>query len=148
MDEGDGTWMLPESPRFVPPEPTPPEQPPDITGLRDSMFNLSTPENIRLVYHPSSGLPDKVVSLDEYLQEQHVSSHSSSSDSNSANASRKPVRPPWYPFRSFEDFDLAEYITENNLSQAAINELLRRHRNVWSTSPGNSKISFKNYNDL
>ncbi len=69
-------------------------------------------------------------------------------ETSSESVKGSKIRPPWYPFKSATDFDFAEYVVQNNLSQPAIEDLLRRQRNVWTTSPDAVNISFKNYKDL
>jgi hypothetical protein len=117
----------------------------------NTAFGGRIPVSIRVVYHPSSGLQDKTLSVEDYLKSYDITQTTTMNDkpeTSSESVKGSKIRPPWYPFKSATDFDFAEYVVQNNLSQPAIEDLLRRQRNVWTTSPDAVNISFKNYKDL
>lgn len=64
---------------------------------------------------------------------------------NDANSMEPPVKEPWLPFRSREDFDFAAITHDAAMNQLQINNLLDLfHR----CQQGSNKVSFKNYSEL
>lgn len=75
----------------------------------------------RVEYHPASGLEPKIIPLDGPDQNCRDETVYTGPD------------PPWAPFPTRADFDFADFVTTNNLSDAVTNDLLRRMREHWAS---------------
>jgi hypothetical protein len=104
---------------------------------------------VRIHHHPSSGLPDEIITLDQYLQTraaQFPLDHKHLAKESDAGL-KLYQKPPWYPFKTAEDFDFAEFAHKCRFSNTDIDEHLRRLKNVWCTGV-ESKISFNTHGDI
>ncbi|KAJ7919809.1 hypothetical protein B0H13DRAFT_1988027 [Mycena leptocephala] len=98
-------------PQPDPPDPGPePEPDPHDIPNRTGQPKLG---DIKRVFHPHSGLPEKVQSLEEYTTSQM------------RQECRLPNSPePWKPFKSRLDFEVAEFCQDVMLNSGQINTLI------------------------
>lgn len=94
------------------------------------------PDSIRVDYHPHSGRPPQVFPFESYRREH---------DRAKFNASQLLKENPWAPFKSREDFELAELCVEAGLHKKQINKLLKL---IQDAKNGKAKISLSSYKDL
>jgi hypothetical protein len=73
------------------------------------------PDDIKIQYHPSSGLPAQVFHFDDYK----------SGDPPTVGASHLADNEPWKPFHSRLDFEFAEVALQAALSKEQTNTLIR-----------------------
>jgi hypothetical protein len=55
------------------------------------------------------------------------------------------IKPPWDPFKSYEDFSFTEWVASAHLSSKHIDKLLYLMKNVWGS---NCRVSFNSHYDL
>jgi hypothetical protein len=107
---------------------------------------------IRIEHHPNSGLPDVVLTLDEYVARTNATVEQLYDLSNPAGvetneAHNSSTHPPWYPFRTQADFDFAEFVSMLRLSNPEIDALIKRHKTVWMPSNVQANITFNSHRD-
>jgi hypothetical protein len=96
------------------------------------------PPYMRIQYHPASQKEDSYIPLNEYVQALREAD-------NTPTPLTSATRPPWYPFKSKEDFEFTEYVTEKRLSNSDIDNLLELMRTSWCNG---LKISFQTHRDI
>lgn len=100
---------------------------------------------VRIEYHPSAGLQDKLISFDEYFQHSHRTPSSPLPESSASGLDS--CKPKLRSGLSYEDFDFAEYCFETGLSNREIDNLLARSTHLWF-QPESCKLSFHSHKDL
>lgn len=99
--------------------------------------------NVRVSFHPSSELPDRVMPIAEYFSPRADYSNTPPNDETKDLGDRDP----WYPFQCEADFDFAEFATLSRLSNRQIDDLLRRQTDIW-TRKSRSKFTFNSHRDI
>ncbi|KAH7048515.1 hypothetical protein BKA62DRAFT_680276, partial [Auriculariales sp. MPI-PUGE-AT-0066] len=92
---------------------------------------------VRVQYHPHSGLPDKIVSLDD-----------PETVTGFRFAQLAANKTPHAPFRSNADFTFSEMAVGNGWSAEAVNSVLKLLRTDWVNDLSAVQVSFRNNNDL
>lgn len=91
-------------------------------------------DDIRIEYHPSSGLATRIIKLDEY-RESAKGSHDSDVDPE-----------PWAPFRTREDFEFAELMLEAGMTKAQVEQMIKLvHKCI---EKGNGSFTISNHKDM
>jgi hypothetical protein len=100
---------------------------------------------VRIEYHPSAGLQEKLIAFDEYFQHPRPNPLSPLPESSTSGVQSRIPR-----LRSgltYEDFNFAEYCFKTGLSNREIDNLLARSTHVWF-QPESCKLSFNSHKDL
>jgi hypothetical protein len=97
---------------------------------------------IRVVHHPHSQLPDKIIPLDQSTSFESDSDSSISSISNLTDDLQ-----PWRPFQTRADFEFAESVVVNRLNKETINVHLQGMHGGWHQG-GKSNITFHSHQDI
>jgi hypothetical protein len=119
----------------LPNRPTPTPSSPSIS----INSHVSNSARVTIQSHPTSGIPERSLTLDEYLG-QYQSIQPLRPDSNPRNC-----RPPYYPFKTKADFSFAEFIVDAQLSNSQIDDLIFKQSSEWS---GTSLVTFKSHRDV
>ncbi|KAF8145268.1 hypothetical protein K438DRAFT_1910860 [Mycena galopus ATCC 62051] len=110
-----------------------PDAEPDAEPLANTAA-ASKLDDIRYEYHPHSGLPPEIYSLEEHLR---------------LEASRRPLPSmdpkPWLPFHSRLDFEVSEFAQENMLNRKATNNLIALIRRCAANL---EDLTLENYDDM
>ncbi|TDL14937.1 hypothetical protein BD410DRAFT_845594 [Rickenella mellea] len=101
---------------------------------------------VRIQHHPSSQLPDKVCTLDEYLKLRagEVTVNLIKHDTTVPQAHHKL---PWFPFKTKGDFDFAEFAHEYRLTNPQVDDQLRRMQSIWCKG-GDIDLTFRSHHDI
>ena len=100
----------------------------------DPALPVSEPGDIRIEYHPHSKRNPKTMGREEFKLAV-----------NNAHSMEPPIKEPWLPFRSREDFDFAEIAHNAAMNQSQIDDLIKLFHRCQQV-PG--KFTLKNYQDL
>ena len=92
---------------------------------------------ICIVYHPSSGHPEELLTIPEYQEQMYANSAISYNSLGMDGL--------WEPFESEVDFTFTEFICRIYLSQPQVDCLLKLLKNTWSES---QKVTFKNHEEV
>jgi hypothetical protein len=88
-----------------------------------------------------SGIPDSFEPLEGYL-----SKLAGTFQARSSSPSEKiTTLPPWFPFKSRQDFEFAEYAVMKQLSNTDIDLLLENMRSSWCEV---LKVTFRTHRDI
>jgi len=90
---------------------------------------------IKLVYHPHSKRSPRIIDLAVPVALPTCSTRTTSPEDP----------PPWNPFPSYADFDFAEAVTIDGLSNVSIDKYLSKINGTWSET---SKLNIKNSADV
>lgn len=93
------------------------------------------PGDIKIEYHPKSGMAPRVVSSEEYK----------ASLVDESDPTSPPDDEPWLPFKSREDFEFAELAHDAALNRPQIERMIKLFQRCQKM-PG--PLTFKKYNDL
>ncbi|KAG2138179.1 hypothetical protein BD769DRAFT_1289883, partial [Suillus cothurnatus] len=90
-------------------------------------------DDIKVEYHPNSGIEAKVCAFDAFKR-------------RPATLIPPPDgHPPWHPFKSWLEFDIAELTLEVGLNNEQSDQLIKLcHR----CALGKEKVTFKNHKDI
>ncbi|TDL21304.1 hypothetical protein BD410DRAFT_298266 [Rickenella mellea] len=104
---------------------------------------------VRIQHHPSSKLPDKVYTLDEYLESRAREDTKSTLGLKKPDATVPKVhhKLPWFPFKTEADFDFAEFAHKYRLTNPQVDDHLRRMRSIWCKG-GDMDLTFKSHHDI
>lgn len=103
-------------------------------------------EYIRIEYHPNSGLPARIVSLDPELPNSTGSEDDSVLEPSAPRAADGQRPSPWAPFASRADFVFAETMVKAQASKKTVNTFLDGLHGLFSNAPSN--VSFRVYDDM
>lgn len=106
---------------------------------------------VRIQFHPSSGLPDKICTLEDYLNTRGAQASqpiiSDDVDTFDVVPNNPLHKSPWFPFKTEGDFDFTEFVHVNKFTNSQINDQLRRMRSIWFKG-GEPDVTFTSHHDL
>ena len=106
---------------------------PNYAKLEPQSYNSSSIIDVRVEYHPNSGLAPQAMTLNDYRE-------------TDASLSPPPQERPWWPyFNSREDFELAELMLESSLSQKQCNKLLDIFQRC---AKGSGSVTLSSHGDM
>lgn len=76
-------------------------------------------DDIKIVYHPHSGLPEEILSFEEWAARTNVTA-----DRSAAFSLATIDRKPWRPFQSRVDFEFAEAMQDAHMSRSHIEKMI------------------------
>ena len=101
-------------------------------------YQLNT---IKITYHPRTKRPEKLISLEDYRHQA-----SASKAAGSSAASKPPSStPPWCPFSTRGDFELAEIVLAAGMNQTQIDTLFKLIHRIAS---GKAQVTLQTHKDL
>lgn len=78
-------------------------------------------DDIKVKFHPKANIPDQIYSFDDYSQAESTPLNGSSFE---PVVNTTDGRPPWYPFNTRTDFELAELMVDAHLNNSQVKALL------------------------
>ena len=116
------------------PEPSriPPRPSPSLAPSTSSPDEPPQKDDIKVEYHPRSGLGTKVFHFNDFIRERSATELDFTSK-------------PWHPFACRDDFDFAEAVLRGGMNEEQIKVVLDIVNRV---AQGHSDFSFQTYHDL
>jgi hypothetical protein len=91
------------------------------------------PGDVQVIYHPHSKKGVELMGREEFRRV-----------INDMHSTEPPIKEPWLPFRSREDFDFAEIVQKTAMNQSHVNDLIKL---IHRCQQGMGKVTFENYAD-
>ena len=98
------------------------------------------PDDIKVVFHPGSSIPEQIFHFDNYCQDPDAL--------KAPNQVAETTRPPWHPFRTRCDFELAEVMLDSHMNKRQIETLLKIVGSTRDISPNSEAITIQNFTEL